>query len=67
MFIPNDVTQNNTFCRLKLVVEMFGQYTTTSVFCHLYVSVHLSMLAKNNDKKYGLLIKQCTWCVYSKK
>ena len=27
MYIPNDDTQNNPFCRLQLVVEMFGHST----------------------------------------
>ena len=26
MFIPNDDTQNKSFCRLKLVTETFGQF-----------------------------------------
>ena len=27
MYIPNDDTQNYTFCKLQLVVEMFERFT----------------------------------------
>ena len=27
IYIPNDDTQNNPFCRLQLVIEMFGHST----------------------------------------
>ena len=27
MYIPNDVTQNYTYCRLKLVIETCGHWT----------------------------------------
>ena len=49
LYIPNDETQNYTFCRLKLVVEMFEHST---LLCR--EDLHIKM-SKKYYKTYFML------------
>ena len=46
MYIPNDKTQNYPFCRLKLVVETFGNLTSS-----YQISLKVPLVFKPTNKK----------------
>ena len=53
MYIPNDVTQNYPFCRLQLVIDMFGHLTINEI--KILIKIQLKsprLLSQRIRKRY---------------